>query len=185
MKLPIFVLKKVWLFVKPSFEVASVFKMLALCFIVYRLFCTNLLASTEHISSKNTANSNFNESCFEGVDSKAPWEYMGNDVTQICSAALEYYEWGVQYNTRGPIIRVTCNTWNYGYRVCTNPEYAQADVEPFVWGGECWIWGTSSTLDDLCPSGYHLYYQQDANGRLNTVGGNGCGSLPAVYRRPY
>ncbi len=173
-------------FFKPKFEAVSVLKILTLCYIIHRLFITDLLASTEHPAIKaSPKNSNFEEPYFEGVDYRAPWEYMGTDVTQICSAALEYYEWGVRYNNDGPILRVTCNTWNSGYRVCTNPEYPQDDTNPFTWGGACWIWGTHSLLDNGCPQGYHMYYQQDANGKLNMIGGNGCGSLPSVYRRRY
>jgi hypothetical protein len=114
----------------------------------------------------------------------APWEAMGTDVRQICSAVLPYrYEWGVQYNNSGPILRVTCNTWNDGWRVCTYPEYPTGDAQPFDWGGACWIWYTDSPNDDFCSIAYHHYFTQDAQGRLNMTGGNGCDYMPNVFRR--
>mgnify|MGYP007037401910 CR=1 FL=1 len=89
--------------------------------------------------------------------SLSPWESMGNDVRQICSAVLPYrYEWGVQYNNSGPILRVTCNGWNNGYRVCSYPQYPTADAQPFDWGGVCWIWYTASSWDDACSVAYLL-----------------------------
>jgi hypothetical protein len=117
-----------------------------------------------------------------------PWENMGTNVHLICAggAAATDYEWGVTYNNSSPILRVTCNSWNTGQRVCTYPPYPTGDTEPFTWGGACWIWGTASTWDDGCSgygTAYHSYYQQDGNGRYNMVNGNGCGSLPTVYRR--
>lgn len=116
-----------------------------------------------------------------------PWVLVGStsaDVNAICAggSAATDYEWGVQYNNSSPILRVTCNTWNGGQRVCTYPPYPTDDYEPFTWGGACWIWGTNSSWDDGC-SAYHSYYQEDAYGRYNMVGGNGCNSLPNVYRR--
>lgn len=118
----------------------------------------------------------------------SPWEAMGSDVHQICAggSAATDYEWGVTYNNSSPVLRVTCNRWNVGNRVCTYPPYPTGDSEPFTWGGACWIWGTYSSWDDACSGAgqaYHSYYQQDGNGRYNMVGGNGCGSLPTVYRR--
>jgi hypothetical protein len=114
-----------------------------------------------------------------------PWEYMGTDVRQICvgGTAATDFEWGVTYNNSSPILRVTCNRWNVGNRVCTYPLYPTGDTTPFTWGGACWIWDTSSTLDDGCGTAYHAYYYQDANGKNFMTNGNGCGSLPGVYRR--
>ncbi|HLP52285.1 MAG TPA: hypothetical protein VK154_15455 [Chitinophagales bacterium] len=113
-----------------------------------------------------------------------PWQNMGTDVTQICTggSAATDYEWGVTYNNASPVLRVTCNTWNTGQRVCTYPPYPTGDSQPFTWGGSCWFWGTNSTWDDGC-SAYHSYYTEDATGRYNMSGGNGCNSLPTVYRR--
>lgn len=116
--------------------------------------------------------------------SLAPWESMGNDIREVCSAVLPYrYEWGVQYNNRGPILRVTCNTWNTGWRVCSYPEYATGDSQPFDWGGVCWIWNTSSAWDNSCSVAYHSYYYYNSSGKLYMAGGNGCDQLPTVYRR--
>ncbi|HLP52284.1 MAG TPA: hypothetical protein VK154_15450, partial [Chitinophagales bacterium] len=114
-----------------------------------------------------------------------PWENMGTNVQQVCAggSAATDYEWGVTYNNSSPILRVTCNGWNSGQRVCTYPPYPTGDSEPFTWGGACWIWGTASTWDDACPIAAHSYYGQDANGRYNMTGGNGCSNLPTVYRR--
>ncbi|MES2139566.1 MAG: hypothetical protein V4511_07640 [Bacteroidota bacterium] len=117
-----------------------------------------------------------------------PWENMGSNVQQICAGgtAATDYEWGVTYNNSSPIIRVTCTYWNSGSRVCTYPPYPTGDTEPFTWGGSCWIWGTNSTLDDACSGAgqaYQGYYFQDANGKYYMTAGNGCGSLPTVYRR--
>lgn len=166
-----------------SFRSYGLLKFALLIFLLYRLVPTEALAITSSPVTKNE--SNFEESYFEGTNHKSSWEYMGTDVTQICSAILPYYEWGIRYNNDGPILRVTCNTWNSGYRVCTYPDYPTGDAEPFEWGGACWIWGTNSTWDDGCNSGYHSYYRQDANGRLNMIGGNGCGNPNGVYRRKF
>ncbi|MES2139565.1 MAG: hypothetical protein V4511_07635 [Bacteroidota bacterium] len=113
-----------------------------------------------------------------------PWENMGNDIRQVCDATYRLeYEWGVTYNNASPIIRVTCNGWNGGFRVCTYPPYPTGDTEPFTWGGICWIWGTASTLDDACSIAFHGYYYQDALGKYYMNSGNGCNSLPTVWRR--
>ena len=168
-------------------NVSSMVKFPVIALVLFMLFSVNVFASTETKSANHlvTFERNIEEPYFEGTNYKSPWEYMGTDVNQICSAILPYYEWGVRYNNDGPILRVTCNSWNSGYRVCTYPEYPTTDAEPFTWGGACWIWGTVSTLDDNCNSGYHCYFTQDANGRLNMAAGNGCGSLPGVYRRMF
>lgn len=156
----------------------GLFKIIALALVI-----NIITASKSEVSAENPskiANLSVNESRYAH-----PWIYMGTDITQVCSASLEYkdYEWGVVYNNSGPILRVTCNTWNYGYRVCTDPSYPTGDVNPFTWGGACWIWGTSSSWDDIsCSTGYHSYYKQNANGAFQMVGGNGC-SAPDVYRR--
>ncbi len=113
-----------------------------------------------------------------------PWEYVGNDVREVCNTAYrEEFEWGITYNNSAPILRVTCNGWNSGQRVCSYPPYPTGDVEPFTWGGVCWIWGTSSTLDDACSRYRHMYYTQDANGKYGMASGNGCDANPGVYRR--
>jgi|GEM_PF-4468184 len=114
-----------------------------------------------------------------------PWEIMGTNVRQICesgSADLTY-EWGVTYNNVGTILRVTCNTWNVGRRVCTYPPYPTGDTEPFTWGGACWFWDTHSSWDNSCSTAYHSYYYQDTYGKYYMPGGNGCDQLPTVYRR--
>jgi hypothetical protein len=113
-----------------------------------------------------------------------PWVYVGNDVREVCNTAYrDEFEWGVTYNNDAPILRVTCNRWNVGQRVCTYPPYPTGDAEPFVWGGACWIWNTSSTWDNTCSRYYHSYYIQDANGKFGMTGGNGCDANPSVYRR--
>jgi hypothetical protein len=115
----------------------------------------------------------------------SPWESMGSDIRQACAGGGNdlVYEWGASYNNSGSVLRVTCNRWNTGFRVCTYPPYPTGDVEPFSWGGACWIWDTGSSWDDGCGSAYHSYYMQDAAGRYNMTGGNGCGSMPSVFRR--
>lgn len=118
-----------------------------------------------------------------------PWENMGNDIRQVCAggSAATDYEWGITYNNASPILRVTCNSWNSGQRVCTYPPYPTGDAEPFTWGGACWIWGTSSSWDDACSGSsgaYHAYYYEDAMGKFYMSPGGGCSaSLPYVYRR--
>jgi hypothetical protein len=114
-----------------------------------------------------------------------PWEYVGNDVRVVCNggAADLIYEWGVTYNNQGTILRVTCNTWNVGYRVCSYPPYPTGDSEPFRWGGVCFIWNTTSTWDDACSRYYHSYYYQNDEGKYEMLGGNGCDQNPSVYRR--
>jgi hypothetical protein len=144
-------------------------------------------------NSKNTAGCSCGEKKISEVSyphewlseySLAPWESMGTDVREVCSAVLPYrYEWGVQYNNRGPILRVTCNTWNTGWRVCSYPQYATGDAQPFDWGGVCWIWNTTSTWDNTCTVAYHSYYYYNAAGKLYMAAGNGCDQLPTVYRR--
>ncbi len=114
-----------------------------------------------------------------------PWESMGSNVRQVCNnnnADLNY-EWGITYNNSGTILRVTCNRWNTGFRVCSYPPYPTGDVEPFVWGGVCWIWETTSTWDNSCSIAYHSYYYQDTYGKYYMGAGNGCDMMPGVYRR--
>jgi hypothetical protein len=112
-----------------------------------------------------------------------PWENMGTNIRQVCDVAyLLEYEWGVTYNNSAPILRVTCNSWNSGQRVCTYPAYPTGDVEPFDWGGACWIWDTGSALDNPCSVAYHGYYKE-LPGRIEFSAGNGCNSLPTVWRR--
>lgn len=114
-----------------------------------------------------------------------PWEYMGTNIRQTCNSgnADLNYEWGVTYNNAGNILRVTCNRWNVGFRVCSYPPYPTGDTEPFTWGGVCWIWDTSSSLDDACSIARHLYYFQDVYGKNYMNSGNGCDAMPGVYRR--
>ncbi|MBP9152056.1 MAG: hypothetical protein KBF73_07205 [Flavobacteriales bacterium] len=120
------------------------------------------------------------------IDTNAggPWENMGTNVQQICDATyLLQYEWGVTFNNASPVLRVTCNSWNSGQRVCTYPPYATGDAEPFNFGGACWVWGTSSTLDNPCSVAYQFYYYQDTAGKMYMNSGNGCDVLPTVWRR--
>lgn len=159
-------------------DFSGLFKIIILAIVFYILAAPKSEVSAENPSKM--ASLSVNESRYAH-----PWIYMGTDITQVCSASLEYkdYEWGVVFNNSGPILRVTCNTWNVGYRVCTDPGYPTGDVNPFTWGGTCWIWGTNSTWDDnSCPTGYQSYYMQNGTGAFQMVGGNGC-SAPDVYRR--
>jgi hypothetical protein len=117
-------------------------------------------------------------------DNLRPWENMGNNVRQVCDVAYRIeYEWGVTYNNDSPILRVTCNSWNVGQRVCTYPPYPTGDSQPFTWGGACWVWDSNSSLDDPCSVAYHFYYYQDAAGKMYMNSGNGCNALPTVWRR--
>lgn len=120
----------------------------------------------------------------KGETLNGPWVNMGNDIRQVSDVTyILEYEWGVTYNNPSPIIRVTCNRWNSGFRVCTYPPYPTGDSEPFTWGGICWIWGTASALDDACSIAYHGYYYEDSTGKFYMTTGNGCNSLPTVWRR--
>ncbi|OJV26824.1 MAG: hypothetical protein BGO32_08210 [Bacteroidetes bacterium 37-13] len=119
-------------------------------------------------------------------DPANPWESMGSDIRQACNngSADVNYEWGVTYNNTGTILRVTCNRWNVGFRVCSYPPYPTGDSQPFAWGGVCWIWGTSSSWDDACSIAYHSYYiQNPSNGVYGMNTGNGCDAMPTVFRR--
>lgn len=142
--------------------------------------CILIAAGLASLRDSGTVASNAPEVSSMG----GPWVNMGNDIRIVCDAASRFeYEWGITYNNNSPVIRVLCTYWNVGSRITTYPPYPTGDSEPFTWGGVCWIYGTSSSLDDACSVAYHGYYYQDNNGRFYMTSGNGCDALPTVWRR--
>lgn len=158
---------------------SSIIRSILIVFLII-VFSVSTITTANHLVDKKNSDHTTKNKLING-----PWQNMGTNVQQICvgGTAGTEYEWGVTYNNSSPIIRVTCTTWNGGYRVCTYPPYPTGDVEPFTWGGACWIYGTNSLLDDACTVAYHGYYYQDALGKFYMTNGNGCNSLPTVWRR--